>query len=138
MTASSAAHALAALGTTRHDVLLSDLGMPHMDGFELIGHIRRSADPAIRTIPAAALTAYARSEDRARALRSGFQIHLSKPIDPAAVVNARAMPLLVRELLAQDWTSEVTSIRTNWLALADVTAMGWLPVAEIPRGGALL
>ena len=75
--------ALAALAAVRPDVLLVDLGMPEMDGFEFIGQVRASADPAVRDVPAAALTAYARSEDRTKALRSGFEIHLAKPIDPA-------------------------------------------------------
>jgi len=68
--------------------MITDLGMPVIDGFELIERIRRSPDPNVRDIPAAALTAYARSEDRARALRSGFGLHLAKPIDPAELVAA--------------------------------------------------
>jgi CheY-like chemotaxis protein len=64
--------------------------MPRIDGFELIARIRQSSDAAIQRIPAAALTAYARSEDRARAIRSGFQIHLAKPIDPSALLGAIA------------------------------------------------
>jgi CheY-like chemotaxis protein len=89
-TANSAAEALAGLEAARPDVLLADLGMPRMDGFELIARIRRMADPALRDMPAAALTAYARSEDRAKALRSGFQVHLSKPIDPGELMAAIA------------------------------------------------
>jgi CheY-like chemotaxis protein len=57
-----------------------------MDGFELIARIRRSSDPAVRDVPAAALTAFARSEDRTKALRSGFEIHLAKPVDPGELV----------------------------------------------------
>jgi CheY-like chemotaxis protein len=57
-----------------------------MDGFDLIKRIRQSPDPAIRDIPAVALTAYARSEDRAKALRSGFGLHMAKPIDPAVLI----------------------------------------------------
>jgi CheY-like chemotaxis protein len=67
-----------------------DLGMPEMDGFELIGRIRRSTDPAIRSVPAAALTAFARSEDRTKALRSGFEMHLAKPVDPGELVASVA------------------------------------------------
>jgi CheY-like chemotaxis protein len=59
-----------------------------MDGFELIGQIRASSNPVVRCVPAAALTAYARSEDRQKALRAGFQLHMSKPIDPAELVTA--------------------------------------------------
>jgi CheY-like chemotaxis protein len=61
-----------------------------MDGFDLIARIRRRSDPLIRDIPAGALTAYARSEDRAKALRSGFQLHLSKPLDPGELLAAVA------------------------------------------------
>ena len=65
------------------DVLVSDIGMPHEDGYQLIRRVR--ALPAERggQIPAAALTAYARVEDRARALAEGYQAHVSKPVDPA-------------------------------------------------------
>jgi CheY-like chemotaxis protein len=80
--------ALSILTRERADVLLADIGMPGMDGFSLIAKIRASADPAIREMPAAALTAYARSEDRVRALKSGFQMHLAKPIDPTELVAA--------------------------------------------------
>jgi len=67
---------------------VADLGMPLMDGFELIQQLRTSGDAAARGIPAAALTAYARSEDRAKALKSGFEMHLAKPIDPAELIAA--------------------------------------------------
>ena len=60
-----------------------------MDGFELIARMRASRS-RVRNIPAAALTAYARSEDRAKALRSGFQLHLAKPIDPCELLAAIA------------------------------------------------
>jgi PAS domain S-box-containing protein len=86
----SASAAIEALETSQPDVLLADLGMPHIDGFELITRVRRSTRPATRDIPAAALTAYARSEDRARALRTGFQMHLAKPIDPGELMAAVA------------------------------------------------
>jgi CheY-like chemotaxis protein len=72
------------------DVLVLDLGMPEMDGFELITRIRKSKNPAIRRIPAAALTAFARSEDRTKALRSGFEMHLAKPVDPGELVASIA------------------------------------------------
>ena len=62
--------------------------MPIVDGYELIKRLRQSPNEALRVIPAAALTAYARSEDRARALESGFEMHLAKPIDPAELVAA--------------------------------------------------
>ena len=89
-TADSGPDALAALERTIPDVLLADLGMPEMTGFELIERVRRSDNPDIRTVPAAALTAYARSEDRTRVLRSGFQLHLAKPVDPGELMAAMA------------------------------------------------
>jgi len=78
--------ALAALDRERPDVLISDIGVPGEDGYSLICKLRaRSADQG-GNLPAAALTAYARSEDRIRALSAGFQTHLAKPIDPAELV----------------------------------------------------
>jgi CheY-like chemotaxis protein len=64
------------------DVLISDIGMPQADGFELIRSIR--ALPAARggQMPALALTAFARSEDREQALMAGYQCHLAKPVQP--------------------------------------------------------
>jgi CheY-like chemotaxis protein len=64
--------------------------MPGFDGFALIDRVRRHDDERAREIPAAALTAYARSEDRMKALRAGFQMHLAKPIDPAELVTTVA------------------------------------------------
>jgi CheY-like chemotaxis protein len=61
------------------NVVLSDIGMPEHDGYELIARLR--ALPGGRTVPAVALTALARSEDRTRALRAGFQLHVAKPVD---------------------------------------------------------
>ena len=86
ITAASAAEALASLVRSRPDVLLSDLGMPGEDGYALIAKVR--ALPAERggQIPAAALTAYVRAEDRVKVLRSGFQLHVSKPLEPNELV----------------------------------------------------
>ena len=86
----SAAEALEALEKHKPDILISDLGMPDEDGYSLITKIR--ALPAERGghIPAAALTAYARAEDRMRVLRSGFQFHLPKPVDSAELVTVVA------------------------------------------------
>ena len=83
---SSGRDVLERIQTVRPHVLVADLGMPGMDGFELIARIRASSDPLVREIPAAALTAFARSEDRTRALRSGFEMHLAKPVDPGELV----------------------------------------------------
>ena len=86
----SAAEALEAIEQFKPDILISDLGMPDEDGYSLISKIR--ALPAERggQIPAAALTAYARAEDRMRVLRSGFQFHLPKPVDSAELVTVVA------------------------------------------------
>ena len=88
-TAPSGPEALELLRVDRPDVLLSDIGMPHMDGLQLIRAVRQLAEP-IRSLPAAALTAYARSQDRITSLASGFHMHLSKPIDPAELTVAVA------------------------------------------------
>ncbi|HEX3250141.1 MAG TPA: ATP-binding protein [Pyrinomonadaceae bacterium] len=90
ITSRSAVEALEALEQYKPDILISDLGMPDEDGYSLISKIR--ALPAERggQIPAAALTAYARAEDRMRVLRSGFQFHLPKPIDSAELVTVVA------------------------------------------------
>jgi len=86
-TADSAANALAQLDREVPDVIVADLGMPGMDGLALIDAIRRRPDESSR-MPAIALTAYARSQDRMRALSSGFQRHLAKPIDHVQLVAA--------------------------------------------------
>lgn len=84
----SADEALAALARRRPQVILSDIGMPDQDGYELLRRVR-SLDPAEGgSVPAAAFTAYARPEDRARALDAGFQLHLSKPVLPSTLVDA--------------------------------------------------
>ncbi|NND61484.1 MAG: response regulator [Gammaproteobacteria bacterium] len=68
------------LGKQCYDLIISDLDMPEMDGFELIDRIRR--DSTLTGLPAIALTAFTRGGDRARALRAGFQYHVAKPVDP--------------------------------------------------------
>ncbi len=89
-TVGSSLVALERIAATRPHALVIDLGMPEMDGFELIARVRASTNPQIRDVPAAALTAFARSEDRTRALRSGFEMHLAKPIDPGELVASVA------------------------------------------------
>ncbi len=87
--ADSARAALAALEAVSPDVLVSDIGMPDGNGYELLQSVR-AAERGSR-LPAVALTAYARAEDRDRAIRAGFQLHVAKPIDPAALVRAVAL-----------------------------------------------
>jgi CheY-like chemotaxis protein len=88
-TVGSAPDALEAIRTGGGDVLIADIGMPGMDGLQLIRAVRQMEEPA-RSIPAAALTAYARSHDRITSLASGFQMHLVKPIDPLELIVAIA------------------------------------------------
>ena len=66
----------------RPNVLVSDLGMPEEDGLVLIRKVRALTPEQGGTVPAAALTAYARDEDRQQALSAGYHIYLSKPVDP--------------------------------------------------------
>jgi CheY-like chemotaxis protein len=84
--ANSAAEGFKAVRDLRPDVLISDLGMPGEDGYSLIKKVRALPPEQGGQIPAAALTAYARVEDRMRVLRAGFQIHLPKPVEPAELV----------------------------------------------------
>ncbi len=88
--AANVSEALVLLQSLRPDVLISDLGMPGEDGYSLIRRVRALPPEEGGTVPAAALTAYARIEDRLRVLRSGFQIHLPKPIEPAELVTVVA------------------------------------------------
>ena len=103
ITASSAGDALKALEHSLPDALVSDLAMPEQDGYELIEHIRQRGPERGGNIPAVALTAYARVEDRVRALTAGFQMYVPKPVDPnelVAVVANLTHPYLKLLLLA--------------------------------------
>jgi len=71
-------------------ILVCDIGMPHADGYEFIAKVRARPPDKGGRIMAAALTAYSSAEDRRRALRSGFQMHLAKPIEPAELVAVLA------------------------------------------------
>jgi CheY-like chemotaxis protein len=82
--AGSAAEALDLLGGFKPDILVSDVGMPEQDGYDLMRQVRRRL--SAKELPAAALTAFARSEDRMRAMRAGFQVHVAKPVDPEELV----------------------------------------------------
>jgi CheY-like chemotaxis protein/two-component sensor histidine kinase len=87
--AASVAEALEAVERSRPDVLVSDISMPESDGYELIRELRQRASGS-GAVPAVALTAYARSQDRERALASGFQLHLAKPVEPDDLILAVA------------------------------------------------
>jgi signal transduction histidine kinase len=82
----SGAECLASLGRVRPRVLLTDIGMGGMDGYALIKSIRTLPDAGGGRTPAAALTAFARSEDRRRALLAGFDMHVAKPVEPGELV----------------------------------------------------
>ncbi len=81
---SSAREAIDVFESAEPDVLVSDIGMPNEDGFDLIRNVRALRSPRAR-IPAVALTAYARPEDARRAFLAGFQVHVSKPVEPATL-----------------------------------------------------
>ncbi len=68
------------------DILISDIGMAGADGYQLIQQVRALRDDRVATIPAVAVTAYARADDRRRLLLAGFQMHLSKPVEPQELV----------------------------------------------------
>ncbi|MDB4946969.1 MAG: Chemotaxis protein methyltransferase CheR [Labilithrix sp.] len=85
--ADSVAAALAEVEQFRPDVIISDIGMPNEDGYALIKKVRTEASEALRRTPAIALTAYAMAEDRNRTLLAGFNLHLTKPADPAGLVT---------------------------------------------------
>jgi PAS domain S-box-containing protein len=95
----SGTDALKALREEDVNILISDIGMPEFDGYELIRKVRALHDSRIRNIPAIALTAYARNDDRQRALLAGFQMHVSKPVESreliagvASLLNLAATP----------------------------------------------
>jgi signal transduction histidine kinase/PAS domain-containing protein len=94
MTVGSAAEGLALLDEHTFDVLISDIGMPRRDGYDFIADVRRRG----LRLPAAALTAFARSEDRTRVLLAGFQAHVTKPVEPAELL-ATIVSLTNRSLM---------------------------------------
>jgi two-component system CheB/CheR fusion protein len=89
--AHSAAEALAAAEVERFDVVLSDIGMPVMNGYELAAALR--AKPAYRNVPMIAVTGFSVYDDRQRSLQAGFNAHLAKPINPEMLLG------LIRRLL---------------------------------------
>jgi PAS domain S-box-containing protein len=88
--AGTAEEALRLVESERPAVLVSDIGMPDVDGFELLRRIRALGPEKGGNVPAIALTAFARSEDRTRALRSGFLVHVSKPVEPSELIASVA------------------------------------------------
>jgi signal transduction histidine kinase len=88
-TSHSVADAIEKLSRAPFDVVISDIGMPEQDGYDLVQQLR--ALPSGASTPAIALTAFARAEDRRRALRAGFHLHIAKPVDPAELLTAVAV-----------------------------------------------
>jgi PAS domain S-box-containing protein len=86
----SAPEALRALRERRPDVLVCDIGMPDVDGYALLSQVRALSPEEGGLVPALALTAYARPDDRRRALSAGYQVHLTKPVDPDELISAVA------------------------------------------------
>jgi PAS domain S-box-containing protein len=89
-TAASAREALAMVRAAAPDLLITDLGMPEVDGFGLLAWVRALGREHGGSVPAIALTAFARSEDRLRALEAGFSAHISKPVEPSELIAAVA------------------------------------------------
>jgi CheY-like chemotaxis protein len=93
--AASADEAIRLVEEVRPDVLVSDIGMPEQDGYALIQMLRALPESRGGRTPAIALTAYARLEDRMKALVAGFNMHVSKPVEPtelvAVIVNLTSM-----------------------------------------------
>ncbi|MBD3560120.1 response regulator, partial [Planktothrix sp. FACHB-1355] len=88
--AASVHEALQVIQQSQPDILISDVGMPEQDGYALIRQVRQIELEQVSTIPAIALTAYAREEDCRQLLNAGFQLHLPKPVEPAVLVAAVA------------------------------------------------
>jgi CheY-like chemotaxis protein len=84
-TAATASECLRIAGEWPPDVLICDIGLPDDDGYGLLQRLRHL--PEGERVPAIALTAYARPEDRAKALAAGFRAHLSKPLDPESLIR---------------------------------------------------
>ncbi|MBV8361183.1 MAG: PAS domain S-box protein [Deltaproteobacteria bacterium] len=89
-TAESAKDALQVMDAWQPDILVADIGMPDVDGYEFIRQVRARSPESGGAIPAAALTAYARTQDRMRVLLAGYQMHVPKPIQPAELVTVVA------------------------------------------------
>ena len=84
-TAENGVEAIHKVAIDRPDLIIADIGMPGMDGYQLMRRIRAS-EPKARRVPAVALTAFARAEDRKRAIIAGYQTHLAKPFDIAELI----------------------------------------------------
>jgi CheY-like chemotaxis protein len=86
ITAGAASEGLELIRLHRPDLILSDIGMPHVDGYSFLRQVRSLPPDQGGKIPAVALTAFARSEDRTRAMMAGYQLHIAKPIEPPELI----------------------------------------------------
>ncbi|MEO8806970.1 MAG: response regulator, partial [Burkholderiaceae bacterium] len=116
-TACSGEQALERLGAASFDVLISDLGMPGMDGYALIEQVRTGMRLAAADLPAAAVTAFVRAEDRAQALHHGFQVCIQKPLSPTAL--ARVVHDLVKDKRAGPGNAVEAASRLRALFVED-------------------
>ena len=89
-TAASATDALVQWRAHQPDLVVADIGLPVMDGYQLLRELRAHSGPTGRVVPALAVTAYAMDADRAKAIAAGFQGHVAKPVDPDAFIAAAA------------------------------------------------
>lgn len=85
--AASASEAVAAFRAEKPDIIVSDIGMPEEDGHTLMRRLRALESAGDRRIPAVALTGHRQTEDRREAMQAGYQIHVSKPVDPEELVT---------------------------------------------------
>lgn len=90
------ARALELMDREHFDILVSDIGMPDLDGYELMRRVRALAPKNGAPIPAIAVTAYARAEDRQRSLLAGYQMHLAKPVEARELIAGIASLLRLR------------------------------------------
>ncbi|MDB6170165.1 MAG: Chemotaxis protein methyltransferase CheR [Verrucomicrobia bacterium] len=98
--ASTADEAIQLLSLEPFDVLISDIGLPGEDGYQLIRRVRALPAPLGGSVPAVALTAYTRTEDRARAIRAGFHMHVTKPVEARELIVVVASMARIREASA--------------------------------------
>ncbi|HMA29741.1 MAG TPA: response regulator, partial [Thermoanaerobaculia bacterium] len=139
-----------------HDVLISDIGMPGGDGYELLTRVRGLLPESGGAIPAIALTAYARPDDRRKALEAGFNAHVPKPVDPASLVatvhalarrssgtgttaDSQARPSSPRILVVEDDLDTLEGIRLLLEMsgyIVDVAETGREAIEKVRRNGA--
>ena len=117
--ASTAKEALLLVEEERPHIPVSDIGMPEMDGYELLRQMRALGTTQGGRIPAIALTAFARWEDRTRSLRAGFMVHVSKPVEPSELIGWQPFPggmrrsRTPREALIE--SRDARCIRCRWM-----------------------